>query len=257
MQYMFSECSSLISLDLSNFNTSNVRNFDCMLNQCEQLEYVNLKLAKINPDNINVFREYFKYPPKLTVCSEDEDWKNLFHLIYKTYINCAYNISFYKLNETEQMMKCYKNTDDLNNPCQICGNNNYIEKSIFYDNNTYIYCYENKDGYYFDDELLEYKSCYISCKKCNMSGNDTIHNCIECKEEYKNELNLIINKNCFIDISSYIKTELIIEKGIEIENKNELIQNMINNIFNQLNISDMDNDIDKKLNDKNTAIDLV
>ena len=104
---------------------------------------------------------------------------------------------------------------------------------------TYIYCYENKDGYYFDVESLEYKLCYTSCKKCNISGNDNEHNCIECKEGYNNEIYLSIYKNC-------------LEK--EIENKTELIQNMINNIFEQLNITDIDNGIDKKLNEKNISV---
>ena len=47
-----------------------------------------------------------------------------------------------------------------------------------------------------------------------------------------------------------IEANIVIEKEIEIENKTELIQNMINNIFDQLNIADIDNGIDKKLNDK-------
>ena len=55
-------------------------------------------------------------------------------------------------------MKCFKKTKDLNNPCQICGNSNYFEKSIFYENNTYIYCYENKGGYYYDYVILPVKN---------------------------------------------------------------------------------------------------
>ena len=201
------------------------------------MEYVNFKIATNQPDLNRIY--YHAKLDKLTICSEDENWKNAYGLTYKTYINCANNIYFLKLNETEHMMKCFKKTKDLNNPCQICGNSNYFEKSIFYENNTYIYCYENKDGYYFDDKSLEYKLCYTSCKKCNISGNDNEHNCIECKEGYNNEIYLSIYKNC-------------LEK--EIENKTELIQNMINNIFEQLNITDIDNGIDKKLNEKNISV---
>ena len=51
-----------------------------------------------------------------------------------------------------------------------------------------------------------------------------------------------------------IEANIVIEKEIEIENKTELIQNMINNIFDQLNIADIDNGIDKKLNDKNISV---
>ena len=40
MSYMFYNCSSLTSLDLSSFDTSNVTNMSCMFNSCENLETV-------------------------------------------------------------------------------------------------------------------------------------------------------------------------------------------------------------------------
>ena len=51
-----------------------------------------------------------------------------------------------------------------------------------------------------------------------------------------------------------IEANVVVEKDIETENKTELIQNMINNILDQLNIADIDNGIDKKLNDKNISV---
>ena len=48
MSYMFNKCYSLISLNLSNFNTSSVKNMKCMLDQCHSLASLNLSDLKIN-----------------------------------------------------------------------------------------------------------------------------------------------------------------------------------------------------------------
>jgi surface protein len=42
MSYMFTDCKSLSSLDLSNFNTDNVCFMDDMFSGCESLTYLNL-----------------------------------------------------------------------------------------------------------------------------------------------------------------------------------------------------------------------
>ena len=42
MQHMFSGCNSLLSLDLSNFNTQNVTNMYSMFAKCESLTEINL-----------------------------------------------------------------------------------------------------------------------------------------------------------------------------------------------------------------------
>ena len=115
MEGIFSGCSSLIYLDLSSFDTSSVTFEDGLFDGCEKLEYVNFKIATNQPD-LNRIYHHAKLD-KLTIWSEDENWKNAYGLTYKTYINCANNIYFLKLNETEHMMKCFKKTKDLNNPC--------------------------------------------------------------------------------------------------------------------------------------------
>ena len=132
------------------------------------------------------------------------------------------------------MVKCYKKNLDLNNQCQICGNN-YFKKSEIIDGITYINCYEYKEGYYFDDDILDYKSCYSSCKKCNKSGNETEHNCIECKNDYTIEYNLSSYKNC-------------------LENRTELIQNMIYILIDRLNISYIDSGKQEKIARNNISI---
>ena len=234
MYRMFYRCSSLTSLDLSNFNTSSVTTMNYMLRNCEKLEYINLKFASINP-NIISSNLFSNLPSKLTVCSENEEWKEIFDLLYIQYINCINKESSFNINGNINKIKCFKNNNtEIENACQICGNN-YFEINVI--NNTYINCYEYKEGYYFDDIELNYKPCYSSCKKCDKNGNKIEHNCIECKEEYIYEFNLLIYKNCF-----------------NIENRTELIQNMLINLFTKLSISNIDNGNDEQSIYKNISI---
>ena len=51
MSYMFYECSSLTSLNLSNFNTNNVNNMSCMFWYCSSLTSFNL--SNFNTNNVN------------------------------------------------------------------------------------------------------------------------------------------------------------------------------------------------------------
>ena len=50
MNSMFNECYELESLDLSNFNTSKVKNMTCMFHKCNKLKYLNLENFTINCD---------------------------------------------------------------------------------------------------------------------------------------------------------------------------------------------------------------
>ena len=74
------------------------------------------------------------------------------------------------------------------------------------DNISNINCYEYKEGYYFDNSDLKYKSCYFSCKNCDTAGDEVEHNCTECKEDYNHEIKKSSYKNCYMDIyySTYI-----------------------------------------------------
>ena len=49
---MFQQCNELISLNLSNFNTSKVTDMQWMFNNCVKLEYLNISNFNIN-DNCN------------------------------------------------------------------------------------------------------------------------------------------------------------------------------------------------------------
>ena len=48
MSCMFSGCSSLQSIDLSSFNTTNVNNMSCMFSRCSSLKKDNVKINKFD-----------------------------------------------------------------------------------------------------------------------------------------------------------------------------------------------------------------
>ena len=81
---MFLNCSSLISLDLSNCDTSQVTNIDNIFEGCPNLEYINLSNISeigINP-SINIFD---KIPDNITIYVKESS-NNLLSLLNK--ISC-------------------------------------------------------------------------------------------------------------------------------------------------------------------------
>ena len=57
MSNMFFDCSSLTSLNLSNFNTNNVRDMGYMLSKCSSLTTLNL--SNFNTNNVKDMTEMF------------------------------------------------------------------------------------------------------------------------------------------------------------------------------------------------------
>ena len=64
MGYMFNDCSGLTSLDLSNFNTSNVTDMFFMFCECSGL--TSLDLSNFDTSNVTVMGFMFKSCSKLT-----------------------------------------------------------------------------------------------------------------------------------------------------------------------------------------------
>ena len=53
------------------------------------------------------------------------------------------------------------------------------------------------ENFYFDSNDNIYKNCYDTCKTCSGSGNETNHNCNECKSNYTFIYDSLNDKNCF------------------------------------------------------------
>ena len=66
--FMFNHCSSLTSLNLSNFNINNVEDMSCMFSDCSSL--TSLDLFNFNTNNVKDMREMFSH------CSSLNFFKN-------------------------------------------------------------------------------------------------------------------------------------------------------------------------------------
>ena len=60
---MFSRCSSLTNIDLSNFNTNNVTDMSCMFQYCSSL--TNIDLSNFNTNNVTELADMFDGCEKL------------------------------------------------------------------------------------------------------------------------------------------------------------------------------------------------
>ena len=100
MQYMFSDCSNLISLNLTGLDTSNVTNMYQMFGYCIKLE--NLDLSGLNIHNVENFGYLFSNNQKLKNIEygENFDTSNVANMSYM-YGNCPNLITIPKLNASK------------------------------------------------------------------------------------------------------------------------------------------------------------
>ena len=135
MSNMFNGCSKLISLNLSNFNTSKAK-IEKMFYNCSNLQYIILKIAEIN--GINNQEIFSLTSDNLTVCSENDGWKNLLSSEHLT-INCK------NTNTNRNSFKCYQKVfynNNINKNCEFCGTNFIYH--IFKNNINELLCFEMK-----------------------------------------------------------------------------------------------------------------
>ena len=250
---MFSGCCSLKSLDLSNYKTTKITDFSYMFNGSSSLEYINMGYINYTgvPSRTGVFRGT---PGNLIICGEYDKWRSLLDEDSGEFISIFCN----KSNSSESSInindKCYlkNSTTQFNNQiCNQCGKYYYITYSDLSYNKSNINCQKIPDGYYLDlDEINPIlKPCFQSCKTCEKGGNESYHNCLECKEDYHIfNLNSMNYKNCYKEIGNEIETELVTDKNINTERDIEIEINDFNALIFQYNKTFIDNgnDIEMK-----------
>ena len=209
------------------------------------------ELININCKNIDC-TDNWKSKQKKIIKNNNECIDNCINnSIYKyedngiCYENCTYGFIYedniYKCKcELEQCLLCSKVSLKFG-LCTKCNYNYYEIENDISNIGEYINCYNNPEGYYLDNNL--YKKCYYTCKRCNTTGNNINHNCIECNDNYT----FIINKNnyinCYENCNYYyyfdneynyhctINSSCIYEYPILKENSSECIKNDIKNII--------------------------
>ena len=231
MNNMFYECSSLTSLNLSNFNISQVKNKNNMFYNCDNLGYINFNNFN-ERKKVNCNKMFYNVPNNIVICINESitqskilsqirnitcytidctnDWKSKQKKIINNTNQCIESCDNSSQYKYEYNGNCYKNCSNgfLNNEnnkmnkckcelekcllcptvslkkglCTKCNINYYPKENDPSNLGEYINCYKEPEGYYLDNNL--YKQCHYSCKICNKSGNNKIHNCIECYDNY-------------------------------------------------------------------------
>ena len=201
MNNMFKDCSSLKILDLSNFDTSLVINMDYIFYGCSELEYINLKNGIKNASG--TFNNMFNLTSEnLLLCCYDGSWESLFQR----------NINIHCLDNNNSNINnfiCFTqnlNIYNTNFTCEICETHNNFSYIYLLENNYHIACYDSElEINHSDTNSFLSKTCYITCKNCDINGDNDQHNCIECDEDYIFELNLNNSpyKNCYKNCSHF------------------------------------------------------
>ena len=87
------------------------------------------------------------------------------------------------------------------NLCTECNVNYYPKENYSLNIGEYINCYRESEGYYLDIDL--YKKCYYTCKTCNREGNNLIHNCSKCNQNFPFGMKKNNYLNCYENCSYY------------------------------------------------------
>ena len=222
MVHMFDGCSQLTYLNLKNFienislDVTNMfiimkENFVVCLDESRN-KILNI-IKNIKCFNIDCAESYLqkKIVNETNICWDDDDNSILYqyefngiyyedcnegNLINNTHIkNCRCNYTICKSCPNLPLNDTF---------CSECNPGYYpIKNDIYSYNDKYFKCYENPKGYYLDNDESKYKKCFITCKTCEIKGDNNIHNCIECDDKYKyptkinNYLNCYENCNCY------------------------------------------------------------
>ena len=85
----------------------------------------------------------------------------------------------------------------------LCVSCNDGFQEIKENENNFVSCYEEREGYYIDQNDRQYKECYSTCKKCLEGGDVNNHNCDTCIDDYVFLEILNKDKNCYRKCENY------------------------------------------------------
>jgi len=105
--------------------------------------------------------------------------------------------------DTEKCLTC-PNEPLVEDLCIECNNSYYpIENDNYTHIEGYVKCYKDPNGYYLDKNESIYKKCYYSCKECEQMGDNIIHNCLICNDNYPYIISKNNYSNCYDNDSYY------------------------------------------------------
>ena len=196
MEYMFYSCSSLTSLDLSNFKTSSSTSVEHIFEGCKNLEFINL--SNFGEGGMGLFQGMFNdVPANVIICTNG-------------------NIHQYILGEIKTIA-CYSSyceDDWKSKQKKLINNNNQCIESCD-DNQSYQYeyngkCYENcPQGTLHDENNMNINKCKCELKECSICSNFDIEPgfCVECNIGYypmeNDPFNIGKYIKCYTELDGY------------------------------------------------------
>ena len=183
MSWIFYNCFNLKYVNLSFFDASNTKTIYKMFENCNSLIYINLYLYKLN----NSANREDAFPSNINICTRhiDSEYDNI---IFNCTDTCQ-NENNIKIDITNNI--CFESCDDdkydYNNFCFYkCPKYTILKDKICKDNRCKFDnsndCRGLTPKYYFlDNNDYLYKDCYNKCNYCYGIGNDSNNNCIECR----------------------------------------------------------------------------
>ena len=245
MNHMFYNCSSIKELNLFNFYIKNVKNFNNMFYGCLNLEYIYLYIPYINL-NSNTEGMFSLTSDNLIVCGDNGYYK---------FRNILPTSKIYKCNNSGQEIKyiCYmKNTSLFNKYiCDICKKKMILNFSEYDDNNTNIGCYELKNNSEIElTDNYSYESNILYTNLSNYYNNPT-------HTKYDTDI-FLCNSNLSLTSNYYYSNEIEYDFStnniFQIENKNEIMKNVIANLIEEFDVIELNNGKDKKITEQNKEI---
>ena len=228
-----------------------------MIKGCSSLEYLNFENVEMNI-SCNYSNIFNGASENLIICSKYETWKEILNGCELFNISC---INIHNAKQRNDLLKCYnkcfneKNVIDI---CQKCGPDYYKINNNSFNNILFTNCYKQTEGYSFDYKNLKFKPCFDSCKKCDKDGNETHHICIECKNNYQISPDISFYYNCFLNaIEKETYKELNgnnFTNEIILNIKTELVINIIKDLINKFNISNIKDNNDISIKEENILI---
>jgi surface protein len=115
MNHLFNGCSSLISLDISNFNTSSVNNMNYVFKECSSL--TSLDLTKFDTSSIKSMQGIFQSCSSLTSLDLSSYDTSSFTSMFNMFLNCIslelLNLSNFYISDTTNVKDMFKNCTSL------------------------------------------------------------------------------------------------------------------------------------------------
>ena len=243
MDIMFAYCSSLSSLNLANFDTSKVDNTSLMFYNCSSLN--SLKLYNFDTSQVKDMTKMF-YNCGSLISLDLSNFNNSNVMYMNEMFSGCINLALIKIQFTNP----YSETDNIflqtHENLMICGENDFdILLNIFKQN---IFHCKNKSGPYSGNKYkCIMKSLILNNSYANNICEEMIiiyyNNLIEMNNSY--EFYYEINENSHL---------LEINFKNQSDDMNKTLQNIIINLINDINITEINSGKDKKIVDKNKVI---